>query len=67
MLCTGLFALLTGNTMVNFGVVVGLLPTKGLPLPFVSAGGSAYVLSMFAIGVFGQAWHRQIRGHARLT
>ena len=61
MLCTGLFALLSGNTLVNLGVVVGLLPTKGLPLPFVSAGGSSYVLSMFAIGVFGQAWFRQLR------
>jgi cell division protein FtsW len=59
LLCTGLFCLLSGNALVNLGMVVGLLPTKGLPLPFVSAGGSSYVLSMFAIGLFGQAWFRQ--------
>jgi cell division protein FtsW (lipid II flippase) len=66
--CSGLFAVLAGNTIVNLGVVAGILPTKGLPLPFVSAGGTSYIVSMFAIGIFGQAYHRfQTEGERTLT
>lgn len=36
----------------NMGVVLGLLPTKGLNLPFISAGGSSLVANFFAIGLF---------------
>jgi cell division protein FtsW len=39
------------QALVNFGVVMGLLPTKGLTLPFVSYGGTSLVISMFAVGV----------------
>jgi len=33
--------------------VVGLLPVTGVPLPFVSFGGSSLVFTMFALGVLG--------------
>jgi cell division protein FtsW len=36
---------------VNLGVVTGMLPTKGLPLPFLSFGGSALLMTMVATGV----------------
>ena len=39
------------QALVNMGVVLGLLPTKGLPLPFVSYGGTALVMSLFMAGV----------------
>jgi cell division protein FtsW len=39
------------QTVVNMCVVLGLLPTKGLPLPFVSYGGTALVMSLFMAGV----------------
>jgi cell division protein FtsW len=45
---TCLFAL---QTVVNMCVVLGLMPTKGLPLPFVSYGGTALVMSLFMAGV----------------
>jgi len=33
------------------GVVTGLMPTKGLPLPFVSFGGSSLVVSLVGMGI----------------
>jgi cell division protein FtsW len=36
---------------VNIGVTIGCLPTKGLPLPFVSYGGSALIFNMMAVGL----------------
>ena len=37
--------------LVNAGVTIGLLPTTGLPMPFVSYGGSSMVFSAFAVGI----------------
>jgi cell division protein FtsW len=39
------------QALVNIGVVLGALPTKGLPLPLVSFGGSTLVVDLFAMGV----------------
>src|SRR5205823_13832790 len=39
------------QTLVNMSVVLGLLPTKGLPLPFISYGGTALVMCLFVAGV----------------
>jgi cell division protein FtsW len=51
LLAVGLTTLLALQAAVNMAVVLGLLPTKGLPLPFVSYGGSAMVMSLTAVGV----------------
>ena len=40
-----------GQAVINIGAVVGLLPVTGIPLPFVSFGGSALVTTMFATGI----------------
>ena len=50
-LALGITVLLATQTLVNLGVVTGLLPTKGLPLPFISFGGSALVVTMLATGI----------------
>ena len=50
-LAFGITALFGLQAMVNMGVVLGSLPTKGLPLPFVSFGGSTLVVDLFAAGV----------------
>jgi hypothetical protein len=47
----GITCLFGLQTIVNMCVVLGLLPTKGLPLPFVSYGGTALVMSLFMAGV----------------
>lgn len=50
-LSLGLTSLIGVQAMVNLAVAVGLLPTKGLTLPFVSTGGSSLVVSMVCAGV----------------
>jgi cell division protein FtsW len=50
-LALGITLLLATQTLVNLGVVTGLLPTKGLPLPFLSFGGSALLMTMLSTGV----------------
>jgi cell division protein FtsW len=50
-LALGVTLLLATQTLVNLGVVTGLLPTKGLPLPFISFGGSALLMTMLATGI----------------
>jgi cell division protein FtsW len=47
----GVAAWIVGQTIINVGGVVGLLPITGLPLPFISAGGSALVVTMAAVGM----------------
>ena len=51
LLIFGLSFLIFVQSFVHIFVVIGLLPTKGLTLPFVSYGGSALVVTMFFIGV----------------
>jgi cell division protein FtsW len=50
-LALGITLLIATQTLVNLGVVTGLLPTKGLPLPFISFGGSALSMTMLSTGV----------------
>ena len=50
-LALGITILLGIQVLMNAGVVSGLLPTKGLTLPFVSYGGSSLVTSLMAIGL----------------
>jgi cell division protein FtsW len=50
-LALGLTILIATQTLLNLGVVTGLLPTKGLPLPFLSFGGSALLMTMLATGM----------------
>ena len=40
-----------GQAFVNIAVVLGILPVLGVPLPLISAGGSALVTTLFAIGI----------------
>ncbi|GAM09513.1 lipid II flippase FtsW [Geobacter sp. OR-1] len=50
-LAFGIAVLLGIEAFVNMGVVTGLLPTKGLALPFISYGGSSLLITLFAMGI----------------
>ncbi len=50
-LATGLTLSIVFQALVNISVTLGLLPTKGIPLPFISAGGSSLVFALLGIGL----------------
>ena len=51
LLAAGIVSLISVQAFINMGVVVGLLPTTGLPLPFFSAGGTSLSITMAAVGI----------------
>ncbi|HTZ17700.1 MAG TPA: putative lipid II flippase FtsW [Dissulfurispiraceae bacterium] len=50
-IASGISLMIAVQSVFNFAVVTGLVPTKGLPLPFISYGGSSLVVSMVATGL----------------
>ncbi len=51
LLATGLTAMIALQAFINVSVVLGLVPTKGIPLPFVSNGGSSMLVNLVAMGI----------------
>jgi cell division protein FtsW len=47
----GITVMILSQTMINLGVVLGMMPTKGIPLPFISYGGSSLLVMLLATGV----------------
>ena len=47
----GLSIMIALQALINFSVVTGMIPTKGLPLPFISYGGSSLLVNMAAVGI----------------
>jgi cell division protein FtsW len=47
----GITVMVVGQALMNLSVVLGMMPTKGIPLPFVSYGGSSLVVMLLATGV----------------
>lgn len=50
-LCTGVFSLFYAHCVMNIGMVLKVMPVIGVPLPFISAGGSATVCMYIALGI----------------
>jgi cell division protein FtsW len=51
LLAMGITAMVLSQALINFAVVLGMVPTKGIPLPFVSYGGSSLLVMLLATGV----------------
>jgi len=70
LLVAGCLLLISLQALINLGVVTGCLPTKGMSLPFISAGGSNLLLMGILVGVFlntQRAWTRPELMHRERT
>jgi cell division protein FtsW len=61
MLVYGIAMIICSQTFINMGVTMGILPTKGLTLPFVSYGGPSLVISMVMLALVLRAAAEQAR------
>jgi cell division protein FtsW len=50
-LAAGIVALVSGQAVINLAAVLGLAPLTGIPLPFISYGGSSLVVALLAVGI----------------
>ena len=62
-LAAGITALVCGQAAINLAAVLGLAPLTGIPLPFVSYGGSSLVVTLLGVGILLNI----ARGHAGAT
>jgi hypothetical protein len=51
LLSIGIVTLIVAQALFNISVVLSLVPTKGIPLPFISYGGSSLVPTLAAVGI----------------
>lgn len=56
LILSGILAIYFIHTLINIGMVVGLMPIIGIPLPFVSYGGSSLVVNMFLLGIVANVY-----------
>ena len=65
LLAIGLTTWLVGQAAINIGAVIGIMPITGVPLPFISAGGSSFVVVMAAVGVLISIGRRGVSSDRR--
>ncbi len=61
LICIGVASMLLFQIFINIGMTVGVMPVTGLPLPFMSYGGSSLLMNMLSIGLvlnIGMRRHR---------
>lgn len=67
LLVVGILAWLSVQTIINVGAMIGLLPLKGITLPFISYGGTSVVFAAAAVGLAFQASRYTTMNPPRLT
>jgi rod shape determining protein RodA len=56
LVATGMAAMIVFHVFVNIGMTMGIMPVTGLPLPFLSAGGSFYLAMTMGLGIANSVW-----------
>ncbi len=59
LIAVGVASFIVVHTFVNVGMTIGIMPVTGLPLPFMSYGGSFYVTTAVALGLAHSVWRRR--------
>jgi rod shape determining protein RodA len=59
LICVGVAAFLAVQLLVNVGMTIGVMPITGIPLPFISYGGSALIADLVAIGIVQNVYLRR--------
>jgi rod shape determining protein RodA len=69
LVAAGIAAMIGFHVFVNIGMTLGLLPVTGLPLPFLSFGGSFYLGTAISLGIVNAIWMNRspVPGDRRLT
>ncbi len=52
----GILAVFVIHFAINIGMTIGIMPVIGIPLPFVSYGGSSLLVNMFMLGIVGNIY-----------
>ncbi len=60
LVCAGIFGMFFTYMTVNFGMLIGLAPVAGVPLPLISYGGSNFVATMWAFGIIQSVYARRL-------
>ncbi len=61
LVCGGIFGMFFTYMLINYGMLIGIVPVAGIPLPFISYGGSNLVASMWALGVVQSVYAHRLR------
>jgi rod shape determining protein RodA len=69
LISAGIAAMIMFHVMVNIGMTIGIMPVTGLPLPFLSQGGSFYMAMTLALGIANSVWlmRTPVPGENQLT
>lgn len=69
LIAAGISAMIMFHVVVNVGMTVGIMPVTGLPLPFLSQGGSFYMAMTLALGIANSVWlmRTPVPGENQLT
>lgn len=59
LLCIGIATMFAVHVIVNIGMNLGLMPVTGIPLPFISAGGTSMMVSLFSVGLVLSVYSRR--------
>jgi rod shape determining protein RodA len=69
LIAAGIAAMIVFHAFVNIGMTIGIMPVTGLPLPFLSLGGSFYMSMTLALGIANSIWlmRTPVPGENQLT